>query len=61
MHKWTPTTRKVTIGDGSKRVLYRNPKFPGETRIRKMRQGRDGMVKAVYVKPPGRVAAQGSH
>jgi hypothetical protein len=47
--KWTPTTRKVTLDDGSKRVLYKNPEYPGETRIRKMRKGRDGRMKAVYV------------
>ena len=47
--KWTATARKVTLDDGSKRVLYKNPEYPGETRIRKMRKGRDGRMKAVYV------------
>ena len=51
--KWTATSRHATMPDGSKRILYKNPKHPGETRIRKMRKGRDGKMKAAYVKPPG--------
>jgi hypothetical protein len=49
---WASTTRKVTLKDGSRRVLYKNPKFPGDFRIRKMRKGRDGKLTASYVKPP---------
>lgn len=50
--KWTPTGRRITIPDGSKRALYANPAMPGELRIRKMRQhGRDGRTTATYVKP----------
>ena len=51
--KWTATQRHAKLPDGSKRVLYKNPKYPGESRIRKMKQGRDGKMKAAYVKPPG--------
>jgi hypothetical protein len=50
--KWTATTRHTKLPDGSERVLYKNPKYPGETRIRKMHKGRDGKMKAAYVKPP---------
>ena len=50
--RWSPTARKATLKDGSKRVLYKNPKFPGELRVRKMRQGKDGRMTATYVKPP---------
>ena len=50
-HKWSPTTRRATVADGSKRVLYKNPKFPGDFRVRKMRKGRDGRMHAIYVKP----------
>ena len=53
---WSPTARKVTIKDGSRRVLYKNPRFPGELRIRKMRKGRDGKMTASYVKPPQNMA-----
>ena len=50
--KWTATTRHTKLPDGSKRVLYKNPKYPGEARIRKMHKGRDGKMKAAYVTPP---------
>ena len=50
---WKSTGRHVAIKDGSKRTLYTNPKFPGELRIRKMRQGKDGRMTAAYVKLPG--------
>ena len=49
--KWVSTGRKLALKDGPK-VLYKNIKFPGEVRIRKMRKGRDGQIKAAYVKPP---------
>ena len=56
---WTSTGRNTTLKDGSKRVLYKNPKYPGEYRIRKMRQNRDGKMVAAYVKPPGGKAVGG--
>ena len=49
---WTATGRKTTLMDGSTRVMYKNPKFPGQLRIRKMRKGRDGKLAATYVVPP---------
>ena len=49
-NKWSPTSRKTTLEDGSTRVLYKNPMFPGEVRVRKMRKGRDGRMTASYVK-----------
>ena len=50
---WTSVKpRHVVLPDGSTRALYKNPKFRGELRIRKMRMGKDGRNKAVYVAPP---------
>ena len=57
-NKWSPTSRKTTLEDGSTRVLYKNPMFPGEVRVRKMRKGRDGRMTASYVKPR---AKKGQH
>ena len=53
--KWTATKSHMKLPDGSKRVLYKNPKYPGESRIRRMKKGPDGKMKASYVKPPGRM------
>ena len=50
---WTSTGRKGTTKDGSMRVLFGHPAKPGELRVRTMRKGRDGKVKAVYVKFSG--------
>lgn len=47
--KWIATGQKTTI-DGKLRALYACTSNPGEVRIRKMRKGRDGKVKATYVK-----------
>ena len=49
---WTPTGRKVTLGDGSRRSLFKNHKFPGQLRVRKMHKGRDGKLSATYILPP---------
>lgn len=49
-HTWTSTGRKVMQKDGRTRVLYRNPKFPGELRVRRMRKARDGRLSASYVR-----------
>ena len=49
-NKWTSTGRKVTLKDGPK-VLYINPKFPGELRVRKMRKASNGRLSATYVRP----------
>ena len=58
-NKWSPTTRRATLDDGSIRVLFKNPMFPGELRIRKMRKGRDGRLTASYVRQNGRVRVIG--
>jgi hypothetical protein len=50
-NKWLPTPRKATLKDGSKRILYKNPHYPGDLRIRKMRKGKDNRMTATYVKP----------
>ena len=50
-NKWSPTPRKATLKDGSKRMLYKNPHYPGDLRIRKMRKGKDNRMTATYVKP----------
>ena len=50
--KWSATGRKATGPDGIARALYRNPRFPGEARVRRMRKGRNGKVTATYVRPP---------
>ena len=50
--KWISTGHRIRLGDGSKRVLYRNPSKPtGELRIRRMVKGHDKTVSARYVKP----------
>jgi hypothetical protein len=48
---WTSTGRKVTLKDGSKRSLYKNPSKPGDLRIRRMAKHRNGRTVATYVKP----------
>ena len=47
--QWSPTGRKVTLKDGTKRALYSNPSKPGDLRMRKMAR-RGGKVVATYVK-----------
>lgn len=49
--KWVSTGRKVASKDGQK-VLYENPGFPRQLRIKKMRKGRDGKLTAIYVAHP---------
>ena len=47
--QWSPTGRKVTLKDGTKRALYSDPSKPGDLRMRKMAR-RGGKVVATYVK-----------
>ena len=51
---WVPSKprRTVRIPDGSVRVLYSNPWYPGQHRIRKGRRGGDGRITYSYVKAP---------
>ena len=51
---WVPSKprRTVRIADGSVRVLYSNPRYPGQHRIRKGRRGGDGRITYSYVKAP---------
>lgn len=49
-HKWSRTSRKVTLSTGEKRTLYSNPAHPKELRIRRM-VTRGNTKVATYVKP----------
>ena len=69
MSGWTATRRRVKLPDGgAERVLYKNPAFPGQTRVRKMIVGPDGKKIATYVhvvanrnrRPPPRVTKGGA-
>lgn len=43
-------TRTTMLVDGRKRALYRNPRHPGELRLRTYVTGKDGRKKVKYVK-----------
>ena len=46
---WTATKRHTVLPNGRKRTLYTNIGYPGEYRIRKMKRGGDGRMRATFV------------